>query len=134
MDPATVVEELARALDRDDFDAVADLLADDCVYEIGDRSHVGPKAISDSYRQGSELANRLFDEVEYGHALIGRTVDTFHMDFADRLTYAGEVLDHHSHQEITVGPGSRIVRIVDITPAEEIAKVNEFMARHRLER
>jgi hypothetical protein len=64
-DVQAVVAEFADALDADDFDVVQRRLATDCVYLIGGQRHVGPEAVVASYRDGSHLARRLFEEVVF---------------------------------------------------------------------
>ncbi len=130
-DPTVVVARFAAALDADDFDdTVEQLIAVDCVCTIGEATHLGPEAITASYRHGSALARRLFDTVLFTHEFVAVDDHTFLVDFADVLTFRGDALDHHSVQEVTVGRGGDVTRIRDVTDPSERAKAHEFETRH----
>jgi hypothetical protein len=129
------VEELANALDADDFDAVRARLAPDCVYTIGDQRHVGPDAITASYRDGSELARRLFDEVIFGHDIVavGRAGEV-EVLFSDDLRAGDEWFRHRSRQRIVVGVAGLVSHIDDIPIPGEHDALAAFMGRHGIER
>jgi hypothetical protein len=128
----TVVAALALALDRDDFDAVVGYLHPDVVYEIGGVSHRGAAAVVESYRSGSALARRIFDDVQFDHCLVGPVGDrTIRVDFSDRLTAGGEQFEHHSIQDITVDVADRVTHIVDRHVEGQRGRLDEFMSRHR---
>jgi hypothetical protein len=130
----TVVAELADALDADDFDGVQRRLANDCVYRIGGQRHVGPEAVVASYRDGSQLARRLFDKVIFTHEIVSEpSADSVLVDYRDELIAGGEWFSHRSRQRITV-EGGLVSRITDIPIPGEKEALAAFMQRHQIER
>lgn len=135
VDPSLVVGAFAAALDADDFESVTEMVDEEVVYRIGDVVHRGPAAVVASYRDGSALARRIFERVEYSHEVVGVVgVGTVRVDFADTLHAGGETLDHHSIQDVEVGRDGRIVSITDLPVERERDRVDAFMARHGLSR
>lgn len=133
--PADYVETLARALDADDFEGAAGTMSDQVVYTIGDRVLRGPEEIVASYREASEMARRLFDEVGYDHEVHPtEDPDTFRISYSDIFTVDGDTLAHEAEQHVTVAPGVGVVRIVDVEVPGERERVDEFLARHGLSR
>lgn len=135
MTPIEHVEKLANALDQDDYTTVTGVLSDDVVYRVGDRVLTGRDAVIASYAAASEMAHRLFDDVEYDHRVIA-TDDphVFRVMYSDLLTVAGETHTHRAEQHVTVLPDVGVVAILDVEVAGEREKIDEFMARHGLSR
>lgn len=132
---ADIVERLAGALDRDDFEAAAALMAEGVEYRIGDQVLKGPRSVTDSYRAASEMAHRLFDGVDYGHTVIATDdPDTFRVSYSDTLTVGGETMTHMAEQHVTVAPGYGVVEIVNVDVPGEREKVDAFLERHGLSR
>ena len=130
-----LVEELAGALDRDDYRTVHSLLAADVEYLVGDQRHTGPDAVVTSYRRGSETAHELFDHVVYRHAVFSTdNPNTFRVEFTDELTIGDATLRHEVEQHMTVSPGEGVVRIVDVEIPGERERVDEFLSLHGLAR
>jgi hypothetical protein len=133
--PNDYVETLARALDCDDYETAAEVMADSVVYTIGDRVLHGPAAIVASYRESSEMARRLFDEVDYDHEIFPtEDPDTFRVSYSDILTVGGETLTHMAEQHVTAAPGVGVRTIANVDVPGEREKVDEFLARHGLSR
>ena len=130
-----LVSTLANALDADDFGRVEACLHPDVTYRINGATQRGPSAVVTSYRAGSALARRIFDDVEFGHEIVG-LVDrnTIRVDFADRLAANDETFEHHSVQDITVDPNGTVLAIVDQPVAGQHTRLDEFMNRHGLSR
>ena len=128
------VSDFASALDNDDFARVARHLHRDVVYTIGGITHRGPKAVVESYRNGSATARRIFDHVEFSHSIVWHDHDTVRIDFSDRLGADGDVFHHHSIQDITVGRHGQVTSIVDRPVDDQRAALDDFMARHELRR
>lgn len=128
--PSVTVERLARALDTDDYDTAASLIADDCVYTIGDKTLIGPEVV-ESYRKASEQAHEIFDDVGFEHALMGEVAKhTYRIHFFDELVIGGERIVHLSEQDVTVHPDRGVVRIVDNPVKGEREKVDAFLRDH----
>lgn len=108
-----VVERLARALDADDLATARAFLADDCVYETGNETRRGPDEILASYAAASAWAHRVFDEVRYESTVGPVAGATATVTYTDYLFKAGGRWHRHRcRQELTVGGGGRIARIV----------------------
>jgi len=130
-----MVERLAEALDADDFDRVEACLHPDVDYRIGGATHHGSAAVVASYRTGSELAQRLFDQVDYGHTIVESAPGpTVRVDFSDLLRVSGALFEHHSVQDITVHSNGTIIAIVDQPVAGQRELLDAFMDRHGLRR
>lgn len=133
-DVLTTVLDFAAALDSDDFERVAEHLDNDVTYSIDGVTHRGRGDVVDSYRQGSATARRIFDEVEFSHSIVTHDGETVRVDFSDRLTADGDVFEHHSVQDVTVGADGHVVRIVDRPVDGQRALLDDFMSRHDLTR
>jgi len=135
VNPREVAAALASALDADSFESLVTMFDEGVVYRIGDEEHHGPAAVIASYRDGSALARRIFETVEYSHEIVGIVSDrTVRIDFADTLHANGEQLDRHSIQDIEVGDDGRIVSITDQPVVGQREQDDAFMARHGLTR
>lgn len=133
--PNDLVERLAAALDADDYPTAASVMAERVRYTIGDQDLTGPEAVVASYRAASEMAHRLFDQVEYGHRVIpSDDPHTFRVSYSDNLTVGAETLRHMAEQEVTVVPDQGVVRIVNVELPGETARVDAFLERHGLSR
>ena len=135
VDPLHVAAVLASDLDADDVESVKTMLRGDVEYRIGDEVHQGPDAVVASYRNGSALARRIFEQVEYSHEIVGLVGErTVRIDYADDLSANGEHFEHHSIQDVEVGRDGRVVTITDQPVAGQQERVAAFMARHGLTR
>jgi SnoaL-like domain len=84
-----VARRFARALDRENYDAVEGLLAADCGYQGPVRALLGPEAIVSSYRDQAALARQLFDAVEYHSEIATTGADTACVSFSDHIVSGG---------------------------------------------
>jgi hypothetical protein len=106
-----VVRALAEALDLDDFETVAGLIADDCEYPTGRALLRGPSAIVASYREATEWGRRHLDSVRYESVVEPLGPDTIAVRFIDHLVKGERAHRHECRQVFTVGAGGRVVRI-----------------------
>ena len=135
VDPIQLATVLSSIHDADYFATVAKMLSDDVKYRIGDAAHQGPDAVAGSYRDGSAMARRIFEKVEYSHEIIGLVGEcTVRIDYADNLSANGEHIEHHSIQDVEVGHDGRIVTITDQPVAGQQERIAAFLARHGLTR
>ena len=133
--PRDYVETLAQALDGDDYETAAAVMADEVVYTIGDRVLHGREETVASYREASAMARRLFDEVDYDHVVYPTAdANTFRVGYSDILTVGGETLAHMAEQHVTVAPRAGVAKIVNVDVPGEREKVDEFLTRHGLSR
>lgn len=101
---------LALALDREDYEGAAALLAPGCTYRIGTEAFEGPAAIVASYRENGEWVKRAIDAVEYESEVRedpGGAVITYR----DRLEHAGRRHTHTCEQRIRVDGAGRVCEI-----------------------
>lgn len=135
MSSLDVAERFATALDRDDYETVASVLAEEVSYSIGDDVLLGREAVVESYRTASKMAHQLFDQVEYGHTVIS-TDDptTFRISYTDTLTVGEESLTHMAEQHVTVATEEVVTRIVNVELPGEREAVDAFLERHGLSR
>ena len=134
MNARDLVELLAQALDDDDYEKAATTLAADVTYEVGGGTISGRKTVLASYRNASEMAHELFDEVSYDHAVVAEGPGIFRIHYGDVLTLNGETLRHEAEQVVTVVRGRKIVHIADHPVPGERERVDEFLERHGMSR
>jgi hypothetical protein len=134
-DVKAVAQVFADALDHNDFERAATMLAPTCRYDLTAASFsaegtlVGPDAILESYRWHDARARRLFDHVDYSSVV--ETVDgvTAVIRFTDVLEKAGQRHTYSCRQRTTVNDAAFIELIVhEDIPAETVA-VRVFMER-----
>lgn len=104
-EPNPVVQAFANALDGDDFDAAAGLIASHCRYDVRGEVHNGPGAIVASYAAASEMVIGRFDGHEYDSVVTGTSIR-----FRDHLQHGGSKHTFVSRQHLVVENGL-IVRI-----------------------
>lgn len=113
MDPPqahSVVEQFARALDRDDWAGAGALLAEDCEYHFGDGVVRGVEAVVACYRASSEKARRALEHVTYASKLERVHAAQATVLFVDHLEHAGQRHEFRCRQIFTV-TGGRVARI-----------------------
>src|SRR5688572_21573839 len=130
-----VAHAFADALDRNDFESAATMLAPVCKYDLATASLtsegilVGPDAILESYRWHDTRARHLFDRVDYSSVVEAVNGMTAVIRFTDVLEKAGQQHTYSCRQRITVNDAAMIELIVqEDIPAETVA-VRVFMER-----
>jgi hypothetical protein len=106
--PQVVASRFAAALDAADYVAARALLAEDCVYRLGEPVLSGPEAIIDSYRANGEAARRRFDEVQYVGSIKLTGPSTAVINFTDRLRLGDQWRQFQCRQHFRVGSGALI--------------------------
>ena len=110
--PEEVARQFACALDRDDFDLVARLLSNDCVYAARSGAIVGVASILASYREASAWAKDHLDSVRYESSVhpepIGGLVS---VSFFDHVCRIGTSHTYQCAQRLSVNQSGEIVRI-----------------------
>ena len=134
-DVRVVAQAFADALDRNDFDRVATLLAPRCRYDLTAASFTtegtlaGPDAILESYRWHDARARRLFDRVNYSSAVEAVDGMTAVIRFTDMLEKAGQGHTYSCRQQITVNDVALIESIVHEGIPEETTALRAFIDR-----
>ena len=131
----TIAQAFADALDGNDLDRVATLLAPTCRYDLTRASFtsegtlVGPDAILESYRWHDARARILFDRIEYSSAVEAVEGMTAVIRFTDVLETTGERHTYSCRQRITVNKAGLIALIVQEEIPTEVVAVRAFMER-----
>ena len=131
-----VAKAFADALDRNDFDQAASMLAASCRYDRTKASPttegtlVGSDAIVESYRRQDARARRLFDRVEYSSVVEAVDGMTAVIRFTDVLEKAAQRHSYSCRQRIAINDVTLIELITqqEDIPAEAVA-VRAFMER-----
>jgi hypothetical protein len=110
-DHVAVARYFASALDAEDYAAARALLADCCMYQIGDATIKGPDAIVNAYRTNGEAAKQRFDEIEYVSEVKTSGPSSAVIDFIDRLRIGDQRHQFQCRQHIRVGGGGLIEEI-----------------------
>ena len=106
-----VVEQFARALDREDYQAASALLAPDCVYTSRTSLHTGPAAIIESYKANADWAAATLDSIRYESQIEPLGNNRWTVTFIDHITHKGRSLTYTSKQVVTVDNAALICRI-----------------------
>ena len=106
------VKHYAKALDEDDFESAKVYLARNCQYSVGGKELHGPEAIIQSFREGSDKAKRLFDQVDFGSEILRVDGNRVTIQFTDLIQFKGQSLVYSSKQHLEFGEDGLIVRIV----------------------
>lgn len=126
--------QFGKALDQDDFATAANLLSDDCEYQLGDSLFVGPEAICGSYESNMREGRRKFDTLIWGDSWVEPiSAHEFFVHYTDYLTHKRQKHVHVCKQILTLNSVGQIVRIEHVMNAEESAKLQAFKQRVGLE-
>jgi hypothetical protein len=128
-EPQAVVRLFASALDAEDYAAARGLLADRCVYFIGDATLIGPDAIINSYRINGEAAKERFDSIEYVSDIEMSGPSSAVISFSDHLRCGNERHVFHCRQHVRVGLGGLIEEIRHEKLREERQRLKRFESR-----
>jgi ribosomal protein S18 acetylase RimI-like enzyme len=105
-------ERYAKALDEDDFETAKGCLAKGCRYLVKEKEQQGPEAIIQSFREGSEKAKRVFDQVDYGSEILRIDGNNVTIQFTDLIQIKGQTIVYSSKQHLEFGEDGLISRIV----------------------
>jgi len=106
------VRNLARALDRDDYAAAAQLIAPNCVYDTGQEVLTGTDDIVASYQANSAWGRHQFDGLIFESRVSPPTGQRVAVRFVDIIRKGSLEYRHECIQEFTVGKDGKVVRIV----------------------
>ena len=106
-----IAQRFAAALDRDDIESAASMLAPDCHYDNGATILKGPDAIINSYRESSERARRLLDEVRYESTIQQGAGNQAAITFIDHLRKDTLTYVYRCRQMVEINEAGRIASI-----------------------
>jgi hypothetical protein len=127
-------EETARLfgqyLDEDRFDAVLELLIDDCEYDIGNQLLTDKESIVNLYKTNMEEGHQKFDHLEWGKSRVKKINDhLYEVYFSDFLTHKGETHNYNCKQLLSINARSLIFKIEHVELEGEREKLNAFYKR-----
>ena len=108
----TIAQQLAAALDQEDYVVVARLLADDCEYVGRKGTLVGPEAIITSYRDAGSWAKSAIQNVTYESSVRIDADGGAVVTFIDHFVHAGLSHVYACEQAVAVDSQGRVGRIV----------------------
>ncbi|MBN1830700.1 MAG: GNAT family N-acetyltransferase [Deltaproteobacteria bacterium] len=119
----------AKALDEDDFESARMYLSRICQYSVGKKELHGPETIIQSFREGSDKAKRLFDQVDYGSETLRIEGNRVTVQFTDLIQVKGQSLVYSSRQHLEFGEDGLIVRIVHEEIPGELEALQSLLKR-----
>lgn len=128
----TLARAFANALDAEDHQAAAGMLAPECVYEIRGKTFRGPEAIAGSYAAAAGRA-RALDRVRYESHVEAAAAGEATVRFLDHLTHQGHSHTHSCRQGLEFAEDGAIVRITHHDLPGEGEALKEFLAQAGLE-
>lgn len=123
-----VAEAFARALDAEDYEAAATLMAPECEYVSPEGTVRGPAAIIASYQSHGDWARANLDEVGYESSVEVNADGTARILYIDRVRKGAERHEYRCAQRVTTAGGA-IVRIVHEEIDGERERLRDFFAR-----
>jgi len=124
-----IASQFAAALDVENYAAARALVAEGCLYHIGDAVIAGTDAIIESYRANGEAARRRFHEVEYASSVEASGPLGAVISFTDRLRLGSQWHEFHCRQHVRVGPGGLIEQIRHEDLPNERQRLKDFEGR-----
>ncbi len=126
----TIAERFGQYLDADNFQEAIKLLAENCQYNIGAETLVGPEKIVKSYEDNMIEGRKKLDELIWGKSWVDQISDEeFIINFTDYLKHQGESHIHRCQQKIWIDDDNRIKMIVHLKNEEEETKLADFYVR-----
>ena len=126
--------EFGYLLGEDDFKRTESLLSEDCVYLIGDKKLVGPKAICGLYEQNMVAGRKKFDKLVWGEGIVESVSElAFYIHFTDFLTHKGITHVYKCKQKLSFNDAGKIIEIVHMPDEEEEKKAHAFYKKVGLE-
>jgi hypothetical protein len=119
----------AAALDGEDYDTAARLIAPDGEYVTSKGTLVGPGPIVASYREAGDWARANIDVIAYESSVRVDQEGLVVVTFVDHLEHAGLKHTYSCEQVLSIDPEGRIQRIVHREIVGEGEACDEFFRR-----
>ena len=104
------VQQLAAALDREDWPAARALLAEHCEYDCGAERMHGPEAILASYRESAEWGRKNLEHVRYESA-VRKDARGFVITYTDLIEHRGAGHRYRCEQHVGLDDDGLVARI-----------------------
>jgi hypothetical protein len=128
-----IVNELAKALDQDDYTLAEALLDQKAVYDSGDAVIHGASNIIASFRKTAEWGRGNLDALEFSHEIDDAAAST-EIVFLDVVRKAGEELTLRHRMHVSISENRLVDRLRLERPRGERAVIRAFFLRHGLTR
>ncbi|WP_430451673.1 hypothetical protein [Rhodopirellula europaea] len=120
-----IVEQFAKALDKEDYVMAQSLLSEVCVYECRDNRYQGPTEIIASYQVNGDAAKQ-FDSVEYQSEVVPQQNGQFCIHFTDRLSHRGHDFTFRCQQIVDVDETGKIACISHCDLPGQVEALSKF--------
>jgi hypothetical protein len=121
-----VAQKFADRLDRRDYSAIHELLADNCVCKFRRELVIGPPGIVALYRKNTEWAFQVFDRVEFESSIAPHAESSARLTFTDRLISGSRTHEFKCQQIVHANISGQIQRIVHCELAGESEALRSF--------
>ena len=120
----------ARCLDEDRFEDLQRVLEQDCIYDLGDETLVGPKAIAKSYESNMVAARQKLDDVVWGKIKV-LMLEAHHaeLNVTDHIQHEGQKHVHYCRQLFWINEQHLVERIQHVDLPGEPEKLKAFYDR-----
>ena len=119
--------QFGQSLDTDDYQLTQTLLAQDCVYEIGEEVIHGAKNIVASYEENMLAGRKKMDKLEWGESSIEEIKNNeFIVHFTDYLYHKNKKYVHKCRQKLFTNSEGKIHRIEHIADKKEQTALNAW--------
>ena len=127
MSKRAIAIQFGHSLDKDDYATTRSILAEDCVYIIGDKVLSGPEEISKSYEDNMIEGKKKLDKLEWGQSRVEAINEhEFYVHFTDYLGHNGKEYIHRCKQKVTVGTNDKVIKIEHIDDPVEQGNLNQY--------
>jgi hypothetical protein len=111
MNTLAVATSFAAALDAEDYEALAALVADECVYLTTSGQFVGPKAIVTSYKSAGTWAKANIESVSYESSVRITEDGGATVTFTDHLKHGQRSHTYSCEQDLNFDGIGKVCRI-----------------------
>jgi hypothetical protein len=124
---SSVATRFAVALDTENYEALAELLASDCEYVARSGAFVGPEAIVASYRDAGTWAKASISSVAYESSVRVASEDFAIVTFVDHLQDSGLRHSYSCEQSLSIRADGKIRRIVHLEIPDQREAADSFL-------
>lgn len=122
-----VAETFGTSLDEDNYSQFKDIIDENCEYEIGDKTLVGPDEISDLYERNMKEGHEKFDKLVWGKShIIPINDDEYEVHFSDHLTHKGLKHNYRCKQILNINDKLKVTKIIHCEIGDEKERLIAF--------
>lgn len=122
-----VAKKFGTYLDEDDFEGFKSILAEECIYEIGDQVLKTNSSIAGLYEKNMKEGKQKFDELRWGKSEVQQVSENeFDVYFSDFLKHKGLEHNYKCKQRIIINSKNLVEKIQHMELAGEREALQEF--------